>query len=269
MRAFHEAGTSPQWLDAHLLEELDRLYPPEAGARKDEAHRSIAGREKAERLLAAIGGRDEGLNDFLELGCGDGTVCEALARKGKRGTGIDIDGEPFANRASVTGASFMKMDVAHLEFPDATFDCIFSFDSFEHFGDPVSALEQAIRVLRPGGLLYLSFGPIYNAPRGLHNRQKLAIPYRQHLFPLDLLQTFLKARNRRLIEVEAVNKWSLGQYRRLWNLYASRLLKLAYREIATYKHVGLIEKYSTCFRSKVDSFEELVVADIVALFKKL
>jgi hypothetical protein len=129
-------------------------------------------------------------------------------------------------------------------------------------------LEQTIRVLRPGGLLYFSFGPIYNSPRGLHSRQKLAIPYRQHLFPMDLLQTFVKTRNRGPIEVQEVNKWSLGQYRRLWNLYASRLVKLNYLEIATYKHVGLIEKYPTCFRSKVDSFEELVVADIVALFRK-
>lgn len=269
MRAFNEAEKSPQWLDANVLDELDRLYPPEAGSRKEEEDRSIAGREKAARLLSAIGGNDEGFDDFLELGCGDGTVCETLARKGKRATGIDIDGDSFSNRASVTGALFMKMDVSDLEFRDASFDCIFSFDSFEHFADPTSALEQAIRVLRPGGLLYFSLGPTYNSPRGLHSRQKLAIPYRQHLFPIDLLQTFVKTRNRGLIEVEDVNKWSLGQYRRLWNLYALRLVKLDYLEIATYKHIGLIEKYPTCFRSKVDSFEELVVADIVALFKKI
>jgi SAM-dependent methyltransferase len=268
MRAFNEAEKSPQWLDGRLLDELDRLYPPEAGARKDEEYRSIAGRKKAVRLLNAIGGHDEGLDDFLELGCGDGAVCETLARNGKRATGIDIDGDAFSNRASVTGALFIKMDVSHLEFRDASFDCIFSFDSFEHFADPASALKQAIRVLRPDGLLYFSLGPIYNSPRGLHSRQKLAIPYRQHLFPIDLLQRFVKTKNRGLIEVEDVNKWSLGQYRRLWNLYASRLLTLDYREIPTYKHVALIEKYPTCFRSKVDSFEELVVADIVVLFKK-
>jgi SAM-dependent methyltransferase len=268
MRAFNEAGKSPQWLDAHLLDQLDRLYPAEAGARKDEEYRFLAGREKAERLLSAIGGNDGRFDDFLELGCGDGTVCETLARKGKRATGIDIDGDAFSNRASAPGALFVKMDASDLEFRAASFDCIFSFDSFEHFADPASAFEEAIRVLRPGGLLSFSLGPLYNSPRGLHSRKKLAIPYRQHLFPIDLLQTFVKTRNRGLIEVEDVNKWSLGQYRRLWDLYASRLLTLDYLEIPTYKHVGLIEKYPTCFRSKVDSFEELVVADIVVLFKK-
>lgn len=268
MRAFDEAGKSPQWLDAHLLDELDRLYPPEAGARKDEEYRSIAGREKAERLLSAIRGNDEGIDDFLELGCGDGTVCETLALEGRRATGIDIDGDAFSNRARATGASFVKMDVAALEFRDASFDCIFSFGSFEHFADPASALAEAIRVLRPGGLLYLVLGPIYNSPRGLHSRQKLAIPYRQHLFPIDLLQRFVKSRNRTRLEVEDVNKWSLAQYRRLWHLHASRLLKLDYREMATYKHVDLIEKYPTCFRSKVNSFEELVVAVIVGLLRR-
>jgi len=268
VRAFNEAGKSPKWLDAHLLDELDRLYPPEAGARKDEESRAITGREKAERLLSAIGRHDDGFHDFLELGCGDGTVCEALARKGKRATGIDVDGDAFSNRGSVPGALFTKMDASRLEFRDASFDCIFSFDSFEHFAVPASALEEAIRVLHPGGLLYLSLGPLYNSPRGLHSRKKLAIPYRQHLFPIDLLQTFVTTRNRGFIEVEDVNKWSLGQYRRLWNHHASRLVTLDYREIATYKHVGLIEKYPTCFRSKLDSFAELVVADIVVLFRR-
>lgn len=268
MRAFNEAGNSPQRLDAPLLDELDRLYPPEAEARKDEEGRAIAGRQKAERLLSAIGRHDDGFHDFLELGCGDGTVCEALARKGKRATGIDIDGDAFSNPRSAPGALLMKMDVAGLEFRDASFDCVSSFDSFEHFADPTSALEEAIRVLRPGGVIYFSLGPLYNSPRGLHSRKKLAIPYRQHLFPIDLLQTFVTTRNRGFIEVEDVNRWSLGQYRRLWNRYASSLLTLDYREIATYKHIGLIEKYPTCFRSEADSFEELVVADIVVLFKK-
>ena len=130
MRAFDEAGQSPQWLDANLLYELDRLYPPEAGARTDDESRSNAGREKAERLLSAIKGNDAGLQDFLELGCGDGTVCETLAREGRRATGIDIDGDAFSNRARASGASFMKMDVAALEFRDASFDCICSFGSF-------------------------------------------------------------------------------------------------------------------------------------------
>jgi len=268
MRAFAEAGQSPQWLDANLLDELDRLYPPEPGARKDEESRSNAGREKAERLLSAIKGNDAGLHDFLELGCGDGTVCQTLALEGRRATGIDIDGDTFIHRTRASSASLVKMDVAALEFRDASFDCIFCFSSFEHFADPASALAEAIRVLRPGGLLYLSLGPIYNSPRGLHSRQKLAIPYRQHLFPMDLLQRFVRSRNRNRIEDEDVNKWSLAQYRRLWHLHASRLVKLDYREIATYKHVDLIEKYATCFRSKVDSFEELVVAVIVALLRK-
>jgi SAM-dependent methyltransferase len=268
MRAFAEADASPQWLDANLLDELDRLYPPEVGARKDDESRSIAGREKAERLLSAVRGHDAGLHDFLELGCGDGTVCEALVRDGRRATGIDIDGDAFSNRARTPGASFTKMDVAALEFRDASFDCVCSFSSFEHFADPASALAEAIRVLRPGGLLYLSLGPLYNSPRGLHSRQKLAIPYRQHLFPIDLLQRFVKSKHRNRIEVEDVNKWSLDRYRRLWQVHASRLVKLDYRENASYKHVDLIEKYPTCFRSKVDSFEELVVAVIVALFRK-
>jgi SAM-dependent methyltransferase len=51
------------------------------------------------------------------------------------------------------------MDALHLEFPDDSFDAIFSSSSIEHFGDFPDvrhAIEEMFRVLRPGGVLALA-----------------------------------------------------------------------------------------------------------------
>jgi SAM-dependent methyltransferase len=81
-----------------------------------------------------------------------------LAWAGRRGAcvcGIDIsppivvqahaafDGEPL--HAAVA-------DVRELPFEDASFDAVYSMGTIEHFRDPDRALEEMVRVLRPGGV---------------------------------------------------------------------------------------------------------------------
>ena len=53
-----------------------------------------------------------------------------------------------------------------LPFPDASFDVVTSFSVIEHQDDPARAVAEAARVLRPGGLLALSFD-ICEADRGM------------------------------------------------------------------------------------------------------
>ena len=81
----------------------------------------------------------------------------------------------------------LQVDASKLEFPDASFDFVYSFDVFEHLPDCASVLEQVARVLRPGGCSFTSLHPI-TAEDGFHdlniiggNRSK--IPYWAHLRP--------------------------------------------------------------------------------------
>ena len=51
---------------------------------------------------------------------------------------------------------FTRMDAAHLDFPDASFDTVSICSSLHHLSDPLRTLNEMKRVARPGGLLIVS-----------------------------------------------------------------------------------------------------------------
>lgn len=97
------------------------------------------------------------------MGCQLGALPIALASRGARVTGIDVDDEVLDAarlRASCHGADvrFERAVGEALPFADARFDVVTFIDVIEHVEDPRRAVRELARVLRPGGVLYL-FGP--------------------------------------------------------------------------------------------------------------
>jgi SAM-dependent methyltransferase len=98
---------------------------------------------------------------ILEVGCGPGHLSIQLARwHGLDVTGIDLDPAMIDQaQANATGSdgidgsrpSFEVGDVAHLVFPDESFDLVISTLSMHHWGDPSAGLSEVGRVLGPGG----------------------------------------------------------------------------------------------------------------------
>jgi ubiquinone/menaquinone biosynthesis C-methylase UbiE len=98
--------------------------------------------------------------DVLEIGGGSGAMAEALLDRhpGLRLTVTDIDPgmtsrmrrrfDRFGDRCSVQEA-----DVLDLPHPDGSFDVVLSFLMLHHVLEWETALREAHRVLRPGGLL--------------------------------------------------------------------------------------------------------------------
>jgi ubiquinone/menaquinone biosynthesis C-methylase UbiE len=110
-------------------------------------------RKAAEKLSAEL---PPG-SDVLEVAPGPGYHAVELARLGHAVTGLDISrtmvqiaGEKAA-RAGVT-ADFRHGDATAMPFADASFDLIVCQAAFKNFLDPIAALDQMHRVLRPGGL---------------------------------------------------------------------------------------------------------------------
>ncbi|MBN1341083.1 MAG: class I SAM-dependent methyltransferase [Phycisphaerae bacterium] len=93
--------------------------------------------------------RDAG-SSALDVGCGDGYLCEQLARRGfDTIVGIDLANSRLAYaQGRNPHGRFAQSDVNRLPFADASFDVVTCVDVLEHQPDPVGALRELARVAR-------------------------------------------------------------------------------------------------------------------------
>ena len=61
-------------------------------------------------------------------------------------------------------------DAADMPLPSEDYDVVFSSSAFEHIGNLPRALEEMQRVLRPAGIVYSDFSPIWSSAQGHHLR---------------------------------------------------------------------------------------------------
>ncbi len=95
----------------------------------------------------------------LEVGYGSGVVLAALHPLVGELHGLDLDADPTQAhetlRARGARATLVQGSVYDLPYPDAHFDLVASFSTFEHLHDYPKALGEVARVLRPGGQFLL------------------------------------------------------------------------------------------------------------------
>lgn len=106
-------------------------------------------------LVAAVGARP-GIA-ALDLCCGQGNVSAGLSKAGAQVTGLDFSPAMLElARAAVPEARFVEGNAMSLDFKDGTFDVVTIGFGIPHVPDPARVLEEARRVLRPGGRLAFS-----------------------------------------------------------------------------------------------------------------
>jgi SAM-dependent methyltransferase len=94
--------------------------------------------------------------DVLEIGVGNGTHAQLLAGAARSFTGIDLTEYAVKSttvRLRLAGlpARILRMDAEQLQFPDGSFDFVWSWGVIHHSADTARVLQQIHRVLRPGG----------------------------------------------------------------------------------------------------------------------
>jgi ubiquinone/menaquinone biosynthesis C-methylase UbiE len=92
----------------------------------------------------------------LDLGCGSGYAARALREAKNAGRAYGLDGAPemVRNARAYTDdpdVAYVVGDFQSLPFADDSIDHAFSMEAFYYAPDPVGALEELRRVLRPGG----------------------------------------------------------------------------------------------------------------------
>lgn len=98
--------------------------------------------------------------DVLEIGVGNGSHAQLLAEHAKSFTGIDLTEyavKSTSERMRVFGlpGTVTQMDAERMQFPDNSFDLIWSWGVIHHSANTRTVVEEIHRVLRPGGEAYV------------------------------------------------------------------------------------------------------------------
>lgn len=143
----------------------------------DEGQRQLGDKlaREAERLL---GGRvPERGGRFLDVGCGRGEVVAAAQARGWDAEGCDLSEDFVRYAREVNGVKAHAATLEQMNYADASFDVVTLVEVIEHLYDPAETVRELRRVVRPGGLVYIStpneesvyqsLGNFYYKARGL------------------------------------------------------------------------------------------------------
>jgi 2-polyprenyl-3-methyl-5-hydroxy-6-metoxy-1,4-benzoquinol methylase len=141
---FHDAFTD----EAELREYYDGYYHGE-----NLAFSAITDRRFGELLRSFDAYRRS--NYILDVGCGSGHFLKVAIEMGWHAHGTEIASSAFEQLSRLGINSFCgKLESAN--YPDDFFDVVYCSEVIEHLLDPMMLLGEIARILRPGGLLYLT-----------------------------------------------------------------------------------------------------------------
>lgn len=94
-----------------------------------------------------------------DLGAGEGTLAQMLARQAERVIAVDLSpkmvefGRELAIKHELPNLEYRLGDIEEPPLDDASVDLAFLSQALHHAGSPQKALEQAFRIVKPGGQL--------------------------------------------------------------------------------------------------------------------
>ncbi len=146
------AGAAAAYFRANAArwDEIRSLYVPESDV-------------EAALLLAFA---DRQMGDFLDIGTGTGRMLEVFAHRFHRGIGIDLSHDMLAvartnlERAGHSHCQVRHGDMYHLPLAGGSVDAVMFHQVLHFASDPIAAIAEAARVLRPGAnLAVVDFEP--------------------------------------------------------------------------------------------------------------
>lgn len=169
-----------------------RLYPPRLSGRY---YITVALRRAYEAWIESNlkQNRPQTLVDF---GCGDMPYRPLFEARGVKYLGVDLAENPLADAR--------LRDDGTIDLPDASADIVLSSQVLEHVPDVKAYLAEAVRVLRPGGVLLLSTHGIW----------------KHHPHPLDLWRWSCQGL-RRVVEESGL---AVDEFRGVMGMAATGLL---------------------------------------------
>lgn len=219
--------------------------------------------------LVSLAGMEIPGKHILDVGAGDGMLGVALNAFGHAASLVDQDDWRCERAREV---AFRSADCCRqLPFPDAAYDLACSFNSFEHFPDPGAALNEMIRVVKPGGWIYVEFNPLYGSPWGLHAYRALRMPYPQFLFSEEFVKRKLEEigiwdLGKKRTELQFLNRWRPSDFDRLWDRSDCKVV--ARKKSLDKSELEVVLEFPEAFRGRNLTLEDIIVSGITVTLKK-
>lgn len=157
----------------------------------------------------------------IDFGSADGLQSFALADAGASEVlGVEINHARTLKAIGNIGTRQNVSFASHLSAPDdGRFDIAISLNSFEHFYNAGAILTQIKDALRPGGLLFISFGPLWYSAYGPHQGEFTKSPWPHLFFPEHLVMKIrgemLDQPDRKTYADRGLNCMSVAKYEKI------------------------------------------------------
>ncbi len=100
------------------------------------------------------------LGDVVDVACGDGVLSELIAERATSVTGVDVSATVIAaarkRLSGLKNVSFCEADMHALPLESGAYDHVFLMHALSYTRDPRKVLQEARRLLKPGGRLIVA-----------------------------------------------------------------------------------------------------------------
>ncbi|WP_168566979.1 class I SAM-dependent methyltransferase [Crateriforma spongiae] len=206
----------------------------------------------------------------LEVGCGDGLVSLQLSAFGHDVACTDLE-DWRSEQCSHLPSHIGKMEDG-LPYEDNEFDCAFSYNTFEHVEQPDQCLAEMSRVVRPGGLILISFSPLYCSPWGLHAYRTINAPYAQFLFSENTIIEKLREighrdLGRESMELQPLNKWRIESFSETFGAAPQTRIHTLVRTY-DFLHLDWVLRFPQVFTGQELELDDITVAGISCILRR-
>jgi len=119
---------------------------------------------------------------LLDVGCGAGFFLKVAEEKGWKAEGVDLFGLAAEYGKNVLKVNIKQGKFKDIQYPSESFDVVTLLDTIEHLPDPYQTVSKIKRILKKGGILFISTPDLNSLSRLFLGKDWAVLSPAEHLF---------------------------------------------------------------------------------------